>query len=158
MAATTTFLEVLRAARRRKRPHRRSWAAQARAITCGSRPWLAAGDLGADTWPVLVGPGRLDQLGAQVGVAGLGEVASGGPLAAGILAGHQAAEPHELAGPGEPAPVADLGGQREGAQPGHAPVGGQAGHLLGEGRPVIPAGQVRLDRVQLAWRVSSTAR
>jgi hypothetical protein len=95
------------------------------------------------------GPGRLDQLGAQVGVAGLGEVASGGPLAAGILAGHQAAEPHEPAGPGEPAPVADLGGQREGAQPGHAPVGGQAGHPLGGGRPVIPAGQVRLDRVQL---------
>src|SRR5829696_8092967 len=47
---------------------------------------LAAGDLGADTWPVLVGPGRLDQLGAQVDVAGLGEVASGGPLAAGVLA------------------------------------------------------------------------
>jgi hypothetical protein len=32
---------------------------------------LAAGDLGAHPWPVLVGPGRLDQLGAQVGVAGL---------------------------------------------------------------------------------------
>jgi hypothetical protein len=32
---------------------------------------LAAGDLNTDPWPVLAGPGRLDQLGAQVGVAGL---------------------------------------------------------------------------------------
>src|SRR6266545_2258573 len=62
---------------------------------------LAAGDLGADTWPVLVGPGRLDQLGAQVGVAGLGQLPAAGLGAAGILAGHQPAEPHELAGLGE---------------------------------------------------------
>ena len=37
---------------------------------------LAAGDPHADGGAVLVGPGRLDQLGAQVGVAGLGEPAA----------------------------------------------------------------------------------
>src|SRR5512132_2384271 len=38
IAVTTTFLESLPAARRRKRPHSRSCAAQARARTTGSRP------------------------------------------------------------------------------------------------------------------------
>jgi hypothetical protein len=37
---------------------------------------LTAGDPHADGGVVLVGPGRLDQLGAQVGVAGLGERAA----------------------------------------------------------------------------------
>src|SRR5437867_1148568 len=99
----------VRSAIRRKVPLTRNAAVQA---------LLAAGDLGAHRGPVLVGPGRLDQLGAQVGVASLGEVPPSGPLAAGVLAGHQPAEPHELARLGEPAPVTDLGGQRERAQPG----------------------------------------
>ncbi len=84
-----------------------------------------------------------------MGVAGLGEVPTNGPLAAGVLAWHQSAKPHELARPGEAAPVADLGGQLQRAQPGDAPVGAQAGHLLGERRPGIPAGKVGLDRVQV---------
>jgi hypothetical protein len=65
----------------------------------GVQALLAAGDLGADARMVLVGPGRLDQLGAQVGIAGLGQVPANGPLAAGVLAGDQPAEPHELARP-----------------------------------------------------------
>src|SRR5215207_11636957 len=86
---------------------------------------LAAGNLGPDARVVLVGPGRLDQLGAQVGVAGLGQVPATGLLAAGVLAGDQPAEPHERGCPSEPSPVADLGGQRERAQPGYPAVGGQ---------------------------------
>jgi hypothetical protein len=35
---------------------------------------VAGGDGGAHAGPVLVGPSRLDQLGAQVGVAGSGDV------------------------------------------------------------------------------------
>jgi hypothetical protein len=71
MPATTTLVEVLRAARRQKRPHRRSWAAPAPRDYLRVQALLAAGDLNTDPWPVLAGPGRLDQLGAQVGVAGL---------------------------------------------------------------------------------------
>jgi hypothetical protein len=46
-----------------------------------------------------------------------------GPLAAGVLAGHQPAEPYERGRPSEPSPVADLGGQRERAKLGHPKVG-----------------------------------
>jgi hypothetical protein len=57
------------------------------------KPLLAAGDLGAHPWPVLVGPGRLDQLGAQVGVAGLGQMPAPGLGAAGVLAGTSPQKP-----------------------------------------------------------------
>src|SRR5207247_9742895 len=80
--------------------------------------FLAAAQLQGGSGAVLVGPGRLDQLGAQVPVAGLGDAAPPGPLAAGVLAWGQAAEAHELRRAGEPAPVADLAGQRQRAQPG----------------------------------------
>jgi hypothetical protein len=72
-----------------------------------------------------------------------------GPLAAGVLAGHQPAEPHERGRPSEPSPVADLGGQRERAKLGHPAVGGQPGDLGGERWPIVPAGKVGLDRDQL---------
>jgi hypothetical protein len=51
-------LGVLRAARRWKRPHSRSWVAQARATTWGSRPCWPLAQVGPDRRPVLVGPGR----------------------------------------------------------------------------------------------------
>jgi hypothetical protein len=110
---------------------------------------LAAGDPHPDGGAVLVGPGRLDQLGAQVGVAGLGERAAVDAGAAGVLAWDQPAKPHELARGGEPAPVSDLGGQRQRAQPGDASVGGQPGDLPVERRAVAPAGKVGLHRVQV---------
>jgi hypothetical protein len=48
---------------------------------------LAAAQLLGGRGAVLVGPGGLDQLGTQMGVAGLGDVAPPGPLAAGVFAG-----------------------------------------------------------------------
>src|SRR5215207_2366206 len=81
---------------------------------------LAAAQLQGGRGPILVGPGRLDQLGAQVAVPGLGDPAPMGAGAAGILAWDQAAEAHELGGAGEPAPVGDLAGQGQRAQAGHA--------------------------------------
>jgi hypothetical protein len=65
------------------------------------------------------------------------------------LAWDQPAKPHELARGGEPAPVSDLGGQRQRAQPGDAAVGGQPGDLPVERRAVAPAGKVSLHRVQV---------
>jgi hypothetical protein len=93
-----------------------------------------------------------------VGVATLGDVAPPRRWPTGILRGHQAAEATERGRPTEPAPVADLAGQGQGSQPGHAPVGGQAVHGIGERRLVIPAGQVGLDGGQAASRASSVAR
>jgi hypothetical protein len=109
---------------------------------------LAAAQLQGGRGPVLVGPGRLDQLGAQMAVAGLGDATPVAAQAAGILAWDQAAEAHELRGAGQPAPVTDLASQSECAQVGHASVGGQAGHGVGEWWLVIPGGQVGLDGVQ----------
>jgi Esterase-like activity of phytase len=78
-----------------------------------------------------------------------GRLAVAGHRAAGVFAWHQPAEAHERTRPSEAAPVGDLGGQVQGTQAGHAPVGAQAGHLLGERRPVEPDGQVGLDGLQL---------
>jgi len=84
-----------------------------------------------------------------VGVASLGEPAAVDGGAAGVLAWDQPAEPHELAGGGEPAPVSDLGGQRQRAQPRDAAVGGQPSDLPVKRRPVAPAGKVGLHGIQL---------
>jgi hypothetical protein len=46
---------------------------------------------------------------------------------------------------GEPAPVADLGGQRQGTQLADAPVGGQARHRVGQWWLAGGFGQVGLD-------------
>jgi hypothetical protein len=78
-----------------------------------------------------------------------GDVAPAGYLAAGVFAWHQPAEAHERTRSGEAGPVTDLGRQVQGAKAGHAPVGGQAGHLLGERGAVLPDGKVGLDRFQL---------
>jgi hypothetical protein len=40
-------------------------------------------------------------------------------------------------------------GERQRAEPGNAPVGAQAVHRVGERCPVVPTGQVGLDRGQL---------
>jgi hypothetical protein len=106
----------------------------------GIKALLAAAELRADPGVVLVGPGRLDQLPAQVRVAGLGEPATVDSVATGMLAWDQAAEPHEGVGGREPAPVGHLGGQGERAQPGHAPVGGQPG------RPASQTAAARTSR------------
>jgi hypothetical protein len=60
------------------RSHARGSSTDSDDISCGPgagydlgvQALLAAGDLGADGGTVLVGPGRLDRLGAQVEVAG----------------------------------------------------------------------------------------
>ena len=58
----------LRAARRRNRLQRRCWAVQDRAAVAGSTPsWRRRQQPHRKTGPVLVGPGRLDQLGAVGG-------------------------------------------------------------------------------------------
>jgi hypothetical protein len=57
-----------------------------------------------DRGPVLVGPGRLDQLGAQVLVAALGDVAPPGRAAAGIFRGTR---------PQKPVNAAALGNRRQ---------------------------------------------
>jgi hypothetical protein len=79
---------------------------------------LAAGELDTDPGAVLVGPGRLDQLPAQVRVAGLGEPATVNGVTAGVLAWDQPAEPHERVRGRKATPVAYLGGHGERAQPG----------------------------------------
>jgi hypothetical protein len=142
-------LPFLGAARTQNRAHRRCWAAHARAATSGGRPcWRRAicTPTAGRCFKAQADPG---QLGAQVGVAGLGEPAAVDGGAAGVFAWDQPAEPHELAGRGEPAPVGDLGGQRQRAQPGDPAVGGQARDLPGKRRPVAPAGKVGLHRVQV---------
>jgi hypothetical protein len=111
--------------------------------------FLTAAQGHADTGTVLVGPRRFDHLGAQVGVAGLGDVSAAHARPRGVLAGGQAGEAHECARAGEPAPVADLAGDRQRPELGDAAVAGQAGHRVGE-RPVgEPVPQVGLQRGQL---------
>jgi hypothetical protein len=66
----------------------------------GIQALLAAAQVDPDRGPVLVGPGRLDQLGAQVLVATLGDVTPPGRAAAGILRRHQAANPQNAAARG----------------------------------------------------------
>ncbi len=108
---------------------------------------LASAQLQGGRGAVLVGPGRLDHLGAQVAVATLGHPAPLGAGPAGILPWDQAAEGHELRRARKPAPVGDLAGQG-GARASHAPVGGEAGHGIVERFFSVPAGQVGLDGVQ----------
>jgi hypothetical protein len=79
----------------------------------GIQALLPLGQVGPDRGPLLGGPGRLDQLGAQVGVATFGSVAPPGRAAAGILRGRQAAEARERSCLWESAPVTDLAGQRQ---------------------------------------------
>jgi hypothetical protein len=57
----------------------------------GWQALLAAAQFQGRLGSVLVGPGGLDQLGAQVGVATLGDAASPGGVAAGVFARDQAA-------------------------------------------------------------------
>ncbi len=106
---------------------------------------LAGTQLHDDGGPVLVGPGRLDQLGAQVSVAGLGDVSTVDTLAGGVLAGHQSGEAHEGAGGGEAPPVADLAGDAQRTELGYAVVGGQPGDRVSERAVGVPVGQVGLD-------------
>ena len=131
-----------------------SGQAQLRGPCAGDHLWvqpeLAAGNRAAHIRSMPVGPGRLDQLRAQVGVAGLGQPTAVDRVPAGVFAWDQAAEPHELGRSSEPAPVAHLGGQGEPTQAGHPAVGGQPGDLVGEGWAVQPGGQVHLDRIQLS--------
>jgi hypothetical protein len=149
IAVATMLLTFLRAARTRKRAHRRCWAAHARAATCGGRPcWRRAicTPTAGRCFKAQADPG---QLGAQVGVAGLGEPAAVDGVAAGAARLGPARRTHELVCGGEPAPVSDLGGQGQRAQPGDAAVGGQPSDLPVKRRPVAPAGKVGLHGVQL---------
>ena len=83
IAATTRFLEALRAGQPAQSGRTTAAAPGHARATTWVQALLAAGGLGADRGAVLVGPGRLDQLRAQVGVAGLGQLSAPGPLAAG---------------------------------------------------------------------------
>ena len=96
---------------------------------------------------VTVGPGGLDQLGAQVGVAGLGDPASPRGVAGGVLAGGEPDEAHEVAGRREPSPVSDLGGHRQRAEVGEPAVGAETGDLPAERVPFEPQRQIGLDGV-----------
>jgi hypothetical protein len=109
---------------------------------------VAFAELEPDGRAVLVGPGRLDQLAAQVGVAGLGGVPPPRRRPAGVLAWHQATEPGERGRPTEPAPVTDLAGQGQRASRGTPGRRSSGARRRRTGR-VVPAGQVGLDGSQL---------
>jgi hypothetical protein len=96
---------------------------------------------------VLVGPGRLDQLGAQVLVAGLGDVPRRVEPPEEYSEGTRPVNPMNVAARGNP-PVGDLAAQGQRAQRAHATVGGQPVHRVGERFPVRPSLQVSLDRSQ----------
>jgi hypothetical protein len=83
----------------------------------GGGAFLAAAQGDTDPGVVLVGPGRLDQLGAQMGVAGPSEPTSSDGGAAGVFGGHQAGEPGEVLGSGKAPKVAHLAGDGERPQP-----------------------------------------
>ena len=148
MATATTLRLVLRAERRRNRAHRRCWALQDRAAvagsTCSWRRRMVTPRFGS----VLIGPRRLDQLGPQMGVAGLGDVSTPDRFAGGVLRGDQPGEAHERAGGGEPAPVADLAGDGQRPHRRHAAVGGQPGDRVGERSVGVPVRQIGLHRGQ----------
>src|SRR5437660_8155847 len=67
---------------------------------------LATAQLNADPRSGPVRPGRFDQLGAQVHVAGMGDVAAAGALPAGVLRRGEPGEGHEKPGGTEAAPAA----------------------------------------------------
>jgi hypothetical protein len=152
IAVTTRFLESLRAASRRKRPHSRNWAAQARAATWGPG-LLAVVQLEPDRGPVLVGPADSTSWAPRWALPHLVMWPAGWcrrwstPRAPGRRT-------RERGRRREAAPVADLAGQRQRPEPGDAPVGGQATHRVGERRSVVPAGQVGPDRLQLGVAAS----
>jgi len=75
---------------------------------------LAPLEGGADGRTVSVLPGGLDEGVAHAAVAGLGDGAQALLRARGVLAGHEADVGHELAGAGEAAQVAELGGNDHG--------------------------------------------
>jgi hypothetical protein len=83
---------------------------------CPARPSLAAPEPRADPGPVPVGLRGLHQRSPHPFRAGLGDRAAPGARPAGVLAGDQPGEPHERPRAGEPAPVDDLGGERERGQ------------------------------------------
>ena len=144
MAVTTILRLVLRSSRRRNRPQSRTWAAQARAtvtsgLRCSWRRRSSTPRLGRD----LVRPGRLDELGAQVHIAGVGDMTAPDVLATGMLGRGEPGEGHERARGAKPTPVADLSGQTERAEFGDSPVGGETGDSIGERRPGVPHGSGR---------------
>lgn len=72
-------------------------------------PLLASFDGRAGSWPRFVGPRRFDELGAQAGVAGVGDTTAADTLARGMFRRGQPAEPHEQRRGRKPSPVTHLG-------------------------------------------------
>jgi hypothetical protein len=124
----------------------------------GADVLLALVEGAADEGAVVIGPGRLHQLEAQMLAAGAGDVTAPDVISRGALAGHQPSEGHERGRVREPPPVADLGGQRQRTQLADAPVGGQPRHRVGERRLGGGLGQVGSMAVTWASRLVTTAR
>ena len=93
-------------------------------------------------------PGRLTELASQVGIAGPGDRAPPLGQTRRVLPGHEAGEAHEGSGLGEATPVEHLGSQTQRADSGHAPVGGQARHLVTEGILGAPRHEIGLARLE----------
>jgi hypothetical protein len=61
----------------------------------GCEPLLTSCDGDADVRPVAIGPGGLDESGADVAVAGVADVAAMLALAGGVLRWHEPGEAHQ---------------------------------------------------------------
>jgi hypothetical protein len=122
-AVATTDFTFLRAARTANRRHSRVCAVHDRATVAGVDPVLSSCDGGAQRQAVLVGPGRLAQLAADMAVAGVGDRASQLAQPSGVLRAGQGDEGHERPGVGETPPVEHLSPQAQRPHMGDTPVG-----------------------------------
>jgi len=118
---------------------------------------LALPQLGADAGAVLVGPGRLDELDADVAVAGLGQMPAAYGSAARVLRHGEAAERHEGAGSGNRRQSHPLR-TTSAPESGYPPVGAQPGDLVGKEGMLEVGAQLGLHASSSASRASTTAR
>src|SRR5512141_737088 len=104
---------------------------------------------GPEGGSMAVAPTRLDEDAAGVAVAGLGDPASPLLAAAGVLAGDEADEGHELARALEATEVVDLGEEDHGGEGGDAPQAGELADRIGVGLSGRETSDVLLEQSAL---------
>src|SRR5579875_849279 len=117
----------------------------------GAGPGLAGGQARSDRWAMPVGPGGLDQLGAQMDIARLGHRPSMHRGPRGALGGDKSGEAGEVLRLGEAAKVADLGGDVQSAQAVHSSIAAESQNGIGEGCSLVVEREVFVDAGQIGF-------
>src|SRR5439155_13888379 len=111
---------------------------------------VASGDGHTDVRSVLVGPGGLNELAADMPVAGMGDVAAMFAETGRIFGWDEPGEAHERPRCREASPVEHFSGEAQAAHARHAAIGGEPMHLVAEQCAVAIRCKIVFDRGELS--------